>query len=84
MDGDHYHVLLMLTSGAISDMRQTISAIVNASKLPMSIIIVGVGRNDFSAMERLDADRKRLAVEDKKAERDIVQVNTNETVFSVE
>uniref|UniRef100_A0A914UZ32 C2 domain-containing protein n=1 Tax=Plectus sambesii TaxID=2011161 RepID=A0A914UZ32_9BILA len=73
MDGDHYHVLLMLTSGAISDMRQTISAIVNASKLPMSIIIVGVGRNDFSAMERLDADRKRLAVEDKKAERDIVQ-----------
>lgn len=64
----------MLTSGAVSDMRQTIGAVLHAAKLPMSIIIVGIGRNDFSAMERLDADRKRLALEDKKAERDIVQV----------
>ena len=51
-----YFVLLMLTDGAISDMRETIKAIIHASRLPMSIIIVGVGGADFSAMNELDAD----------------------------
>ena len=32
----------------------------NGSKLPMSIIIVGVGDSDFSSMEELDGDGGRL------------------------
>uniref|UniRef100_A0A914WKY8 Copine-3 n=1 Tax=Plectus sambesii TaxID=2011161 RepID=A0A914WKY8_9BILA len=71
--GVDYFILLILTSGAIIDIRQTITAIIDASSLPLSIIIVGVGRNNFDTMERLDADRKRLSIDKKKAERDIVQ-----------
>ena len=54
-----YFILLMLTDGAISDMQNTKRAIIAASKLPMSIIIVGVGGADFDAMDEWDADDKR-------------------------
>jgi len=40
-------VLLILTDGVIHDMDDTISAIVDGSKLPLSIIIVGIGTEDF-------------------------------------
>ena len=53
-------MLLILTDGVISDIDDTIKAIVDASFLPMSIIIVGVGNADFSNMEILDADKQRL------------------------
>lgn len=39
----------------------------------MSIIIVGVGSADFSAMKELDADTVPLVSNGKKAARDIVQ-----------
>ena len=52
----NYHILLILTDGVISDMDQTKAAIVAASSLPMSIIIVGVGGADFQMMEELDSD----------------------------
>lgn len=51
-----YHILLLLTDGIINDMKQTIDEIVEASELPLSIIIVGVGDADFSNMNILDAD----------------------------
>ena len=38
------------------DMQATIDAIVAASGLPLSVVIVGVGAADFSSMETLDAD----------------------------
>ena len=38
------------------DMQASIDAIVSASGLPLSIVIVGVGSADFSSMEELDAD----------------------------
>ncbi|XP_063062950.1 copine-3-like isoform X1 [Engraulis encrasicolus] len=69
-----YYVLLIITDGVITDLDQTRSAIVNASRLPMSIIIVGVGGADFSAMEFLDGDDGRLrAPSGETAARDIVQ-----------
>lgn len=37
-------------------MDQTKQAVVAASALPMSIIIVGVGGADFAMMEELDSD----------------------------
>jgi len=46
----------MLTDGVISDMGDTKRAIIAASRLPLSIIIVGVGGADFSAMDELDSD----------------------------
>ncbi|XP_043407146.1 copine-8 isoform X5 [Chelonia mydas] len=72
-DGSQYFVLLIITDGVISDMAQTKESIVNASKLPMSIIIVGVGPAEFDAMEELDGDVVRISSRGKYAERDIVQ-----------
>lgn len=54
-------------------MHQTKRAIINASALPISIIIVGVGNADFDAMDELDSDEVRLSAEGRYAERDIVQ-----------
>ncbi|XP_037861949.1 copine-5 isoform X3 [Chlorocebus sabaeus] len=73
-DGSQYSVLLIITDGVISDMAQTKEAIVNAAKLPMSIIIVGVGQAEFDAMVELDGDDVRISSRGKLAERDIVQV----------
>ncbi|KAB5546072.1 hypothetical protein PHYPO_G00067900 [Pangasianodon hypophthalmus] len=72
-DGSQYFVLLMITDGVISDMLQTKEAVVNASSLPMSIIIVGVGPAEFDAMEELDGDEVRVSSRGRVAERDIVQ-----------
>lgn len=57
-----YNILLILTDGAISeiDQQDTINKIVEASGLPLSIIIVGIGEADFDEMEKLDADKHPL------------------------
>ena len=44
-----YNILLILTDGQINDMPSTIDSLVEASKLPISVIIVGVGNADFSS-----------------------------------
>ncbi len=44
---DVYHVILMLTDGCIHDMRETIDLIVEASELPLSVIIIGIGDANF-------------------------------------
>uniref|UniRef100_A0A8D3E753 Copine-3 n=1 Tax=Scophthalmus maximus TaxID=52904 RepID=A0A8D3E753_SCOMX len=69
-----YFTLLIITDGVISDMDETRHAIVQASKLPMSIIIIGVGNADFAAMEFLDGDASVLRSNSgEEAVRDIVQ-----------
>mmetsp|Transcript_26750 Transcript_26750/g.35145 ORF Transcript_26750/g.35145 Transcript_26750/m.35145 type:complete len:588 (+) Transcript_26750:60-1823(+) len=69
-----YYILLIITDGIINDMANTIDAIVEASTLPLSIIIVGVGEADFSAMEVLDGDDEPLISSNGvKISRDIVQ-----------
>ncbi|XP_033626686.1 copine-8-like isoform X1 [Asterias rubens] len=72
-DGSEYFILLIITDGCICDMDSTKEAIVQAAKLPMSIIIVGVGKEDFSKMEELDGDEVRVSSRGQLAERDIVQ-----------
>ncbi|XP_071960643.1 copine-8-like [Antedon mediterranea] len=73
MNGSNFFVLLIITDGIISDMDFTKVAVINASKLPMAIIIVGVGNADFSAMEHLDSDDNLLRHGVKVADHDIVQ-----------
>lgn len=65
-----YTILLIVTDGVINDFDETIRAIVNASKLPLSIVIVGVGDADFTAMEFLDGDDIPISLG---SARDIVQ-----------
>jgi len=72
-DPSNYFVLLILTDGVITDFDATKRAIINASDLPLSIIIVGVGSEDFEAMEELDSDDQLLTHYGQTAKRDIVQ-----------
>lgn len=72
-DGNNYFILLILTDGVISDMPNTVKSIIAASSLPISIIIIGIGNADFTAMEVLDADKICLESGGVKARRDIVQ-----------
>jgi hypothetical protein len=72
-DGSQYFILLIITDGEITDMECTKYAIVEASQLPMSIIIVGVGDEGFQAMRELDGDDGMMRVGKIKATRDIVQ-----------
>ncbi|XP_077983479.1 copine-8-like isoform X2 [Glandiceps talaboti] len=72
--GHHYFILLIITDGSISDMARTKDAIVNAATLPMSIVILGVGNEDFSSMDILDGNDVRVTSSDgTRAIRDIVK-----------
>ena len=69
-----YYILMILTDGMINDMNETIDALVEASFLQVSVIIVGIGNGDFSNMKTLDADDRALSnSKGIKAARDLVQ-----------
>jgi hypothetical protein len=70
-----YYILMILTDGSIHDMAQTKDSIYNASFLPLSIIIIGLGdRDDFELMQELDGDEVRLTnSKGQQVNRDIVQ-----------
>uniref|UniRef100_A0A8C4R4X9 Copine II n=1 Tax=Eptatretus burgeri TaxID=7764 RepID=A0A8C4R4X9_EPTBU len=69
-----YFVLLLLTDGVLADAGPTRTAVVRAARLPLSIIVVGLGAADFSTMEELDGDEDGLtAPSGERASRDIVQ-----------
>ncbi|KAG6646153.1 hypothetical protein CIPAW_08G174400 [Carya illinoinensis] len=78
-----YFVLLIITVnriinfiyGVLTDLKEMKDALVKASDLPLSILIVGVGGVDFGRMEVLDANKgQRLeSSTDRVATRDIVQ-----------
>ncbi|KAI4336399.1 hypothetical protein L6164_014930 [Bauhinia variegata] len=74
-NGRKYFVLLIITDGVVTDLQETKDALVKASDLPLSILIVGVGGADFKEMEILDADKgERLeSSSGRVASRDIVQ-----------
>ncbi|XP_019498142.1 PREDICTED: copine-7 isoform X6 [Hipposideros armiger] len=73
-EASQYYILLILTDGVVTDMADTREAIVRASHLPMSVIIVGVGNADFTDMQTLDGDAGVLcSPRGEPAARDIVQ-----------
>ena len=69
-----YNILMILTDGQINDMNETIDELVEASYLPISVIIIGVGHGGFGNMDILDADEEPLFDKNhRKAARDLVQ-----------
>jgi Copine/C2 domain len=65
----NYKVLVMFTDGILNDVEETRSIVASCSNDPVSILIVGVGNEDFKEMKVLDGDDKKL----KGATRDLVQ-----------
>ncbi|EXB67641.1 Protein BONZAI 3 [Morus notabilis] len=70
-----YYVLLIITDGVLTNFQETKDALVKASNLPLSVLIVGVGGADFTEMEILDADNgcRLESSTGRVATRDIVQ-----------
>lgn len=54
MGKQKYTILLILTDGAVSDVNATARCIDAIDESPLSIVIVGIGKADFSAMQFLD------------------------------
>lgn len=54
-DPDNYSFFLLITDGEIHDMQDTIDALVEASTLPLSIVIVGVGNQGTSTLRQTSA-----------------------------
>nr|XP_007147096.1 hypothetical protein PHAVU_006G0961001g [Phaseolus vulgaris]ESW19090.1 hypothetical protein PHAVU_006G0961001g [Phaseolus vulgaris] len=75
LNNTKYYVLLIITDGVVTDIQETMNALVKASDLPLSVLIVGVGNADFTSMEVLDADngRRLHSSTGRVATRDIVQ-----------
>ncbi|KXS21585.1 Copine-domain-containing protein [Gonapodya prolifera JEL478] len=71
-----YSVLIILTDGEITDLKPTTAALVRASSLPMSVVVVGIGKRDveWEELEKLDADGQVLQTDrGDKAVRDVLQ-----------
>jgi len=69
-----YQILMILTDGIIVDLDETIDQLVEGSFLPLSVIIIGIGDNDFESMDILDGNDEPLISSDGiKRQRDIVK-----------
>ncbi|KAM3138198.1 hypothetical protein pb186bvf_009661 [Paramecium bursaria] len=71
---DNYLILLILTDGETDDLKLTVDDVIASSHLPLSIILIGIGDEDFNKMKVLDNDD--LSMVDSKgniSQRDLVQ-----------
>ena len=72
-DNHIYFILMLVTDGIINDIEDTIDSIVEASFLPISVIIVGIGDNDFSSIEKLDDENYLTNSSGIECNRDMIQ-----------
>ena len=53
---NNYHVFLLLTDGLIDDMNNAIDILIESSNYPISVIIIGIGEENFDKMEFFNLD----------------------------
>jgi hypothetical protein len=70
---EFYRVLFLVIDGDGFDTQGTKRAIVRASALPVSIVLVGVGSSDFRNLSSFDADETAMQQDNVAAVRDPVQ-----------
>jgi ligand-binding SRPBCC domain-containing protein len=70
-----YMILLILTDGVIHDKKEVKDLLVKCGRLPLSIIMIGIGNgDDWSAMHELDDDDMQMTdFQGNKTVRDLVQ-----------
>lgn len=68
----NYFVLIIFTDGLNFDERETIEKIIEMSGQPISLIIIGIGSENFEQMHYLDGDNELLKAGGQRAKRDIV------------
>jgi hypothetical protein len=75
IDGNFkYHILVIISDGQIGDLQRTIDSIVESSKYPLSIIIIGVGDIVCDDMKTLNGEDGKLISSDGEIfKKDIVQ-----------
>ena len=68
-------IITLSNSPTIKDMDQTKRILIHTANtlVPVSLIIVGVGKGDMTDMNILDADNRSLSHRGVRAKRDIVQ-----------
>jgi hypothetical protein len=68
-------ILLILTDGVIHDKEEVKDLLVKCGRLPLSVIIIGIGNgDDWEAMKELDDDDCQMTdMQGNKTERDLVQ-----------
>ncbi|ORX87316.1 Copine-domain-containing protein [Anaeromyces robustus] len=68
-----YYIIFFVIDGDGFDMDGTIRALIRASSLPISIVLIGVGGSNFDNLSKFDADGTPLSVDGVSTVRDIVQ-----------
>ena len=70
-----YMILLILTDGIIHDKEEVMDLLVKCGRLPLSVIIIGIGNNEnWDIMHELDDDDCQMVdKQGNKTERDLVQ-----------
>ena len=71
---NYYEILMILTDGIINDMKETIELLIDCAELPISVIIIGIGKANFKDMIILDGDEFPLTDHNGRVtKRDLVQ-----------
>ena len=72
--GKEYVVLILISDCCIVDQVETLRLVVEASRLPMSLIILGMGDNDFHFMDVLDGDDEMPSLDGQMPARDVTVI----------